>query len=142
MPPCALPHCATCTANVTSGAPPVTAAQELLGAGTGFGNIVMITLMQQWAPAALLGRIMGVMMLASMGTFPISVALSGVLVRVLGPTPFFPVAGAVLTVAILCALSQREIRDFGTDVATPAEPAEPARPARPAARGEPAAKSV
>jgi MFS family permease len=119
------------------GLPGAAAAALVLGAGTGFGNIVMITLMQQWAPAALLGRIMGVMMLASMGTFPISVALSGVLVRVLGPIPFFPVAGAVLAVAILGALSQREIRDFGTDAATPAEPA---LPARPAAQGEPAAK--
>jgi MFS family permease len=121
------------------GLPGAGAAALVVGAGTGFGNIVMITLLQQWAPPALLGRIMGVMMLASMGTFPISVALSGVLVRILGPIPFFPVAGAVLAVAILGALSQREIRDFGTDAATPAEPA---RPAEPAALNEPAAKPV
>jgi predicted MFS family arabinose efflux permease len=96
------------------------AATLVFGACTGFGNIVMITLVQQWAPAAMLGRIMGVVMLASMGTFPVSVALSGVLVRSFGPVPFFPVAGAALAVAILGALSQREIRDFGTDAATPA----------------------
>jgi predicted MFS family arabinose efflux permease len=105
------------------GLPGAAAATLVLGAGTGFGNIVMITLLQQWAPAALLGRIMGVVMLASMGTFPVSVALSGVLVRSLGPTPFFPVAGAALAVAILGALTQREIRDFGTDAALPASPA-------------------
>ena len=99
------------------------AATLVFGACTGFGNIVMITLVQQWAPAALLGRIMGVVMLASMGTFPVSVALSGVLVRSLGPTPFFPVAGATLAVAILGALTQREIRDFGTDAVLPADPA-------------------
>lgn len=96
------------------------AATLVFGACTGFGNIVMITLVQQWAPAAMLGRIMGVVMLASMGTFPVSVALSGVLVRSFGPIPFFPVAGAALAVAILGALSQREIRDFGTGAATPA----------------------
>jgi predicted MFS family arabinose efflux permease len=99
------------------------AATLVFGACTGFGNIVMITLLQQWAPAALLGRIMGVVMLASMGTFPVSVALTGVLVRSFGPTPFFPVAGAVLAVAILGALTQREIRDFGTDAALLAQPA-------------------
>jgi predicted MFS family arabinose efflux permease len=99
------------------------AATLVFGACTGFGNIVMITLVQQWAPAQMLGRIMGVVMLASMGTFPVSVALSGVLVRSFGPTPFFPVAGAALAVAILGALSQREIRDFGTE-AGPALPVE------------------
>jgi predicted MFS family arabinose efflux permease len=107
------------------GLPGAAAATLVLGAGTGFGNIVMITLLQQWAPAQLLGRIMGVVMLASMGTFPVSVALSGVLVRALGPTPFFPVAGAALAVAILGALTQREIRDFGTEAAPPARPALP-----------------
>jgi len=105
------------------GLPGAAAATLVFGACTGFGNIVMITLLQQWAPAALLGRIMGVVMLASMGTFPVSVALSGVLVRSLGPTPFFPVAGAALAIAILGALTQREIRDFGTDTALPAKPA-------------------
>jgi len=32
----------------------------------------------------------------------------------LGPAPFFPVAGAVVAVAILGALSRAEFRDFGT----------------------------
>ena len=105
------------------------AATLVFGACTGFGNIVMITLVQQWAPAAMLGRIMGVVMLASMGTFPVSVALSGVLVRSFGPVPFFPVAGAALAVAILGALSQREIRDFGTEAAPPAGSAPAAGPA-------------
>jgi predicted MFS family arabinose efflux permease len=115
-----------CLVPFLGGLPGAAAATLVLGAGTGFGNIVMITLLQQWAPAQLLGRIMGVVMLASMGTFPVSVALSGVLVRALGPTPFFPVAGAALAVAILGALTQREIRDFGTDAAQPARPALPA----------------
>jgi MFS family permease len=119
------------------GLPGAAAATVVFGACTGFGNIVMITLLQQWAPAMLLGRIMGLVMLASMGTFPASVALSGVLVRSLGPTPFFPVAGAALAIAILGALTQREIRDFGTDAALPAEPA-PA--AESPARDESAAK--
>jgi predicted MFS family arabinose efflux permease len=114
-----------CLVPFLGGLPGAAAAIVVLGAGNGFGNIIMITLLQQWAPPAMLGRIMGVVMLASMGTFPVSVVLSGVLVRAIGPIPFFPVAGAVLAVAILGALTQREIRDFGTAAAEPAEPQAP-----------------
>jgi MFS family permease len=79
-----------------------------------FGNILMITLLQQWAPARLLGRIMSLIMLAAMGTFPASVAVAGVLIHHFGPEVFFPVAGIVLVVTVLAALTQRSIRDFGT----------------------------
>jgi predicted MFS family arabinose efflux permease len=114
---------AICLVPFLGGLPGAAAATLVFGAATGFGNIVMITLLQQWAPAALLGRIMSVVMLASMGTFPVSVAVSGVLVRAFGPVPFFPVAGAVLAVAILGALTQREVRDFGVTAAPAAEQA-------------------
>jgi hypothetical protein len=56
---------------------------------------------------------MSVVMLAGFGSFPLSVAVSGVLVRHLGPSPFFPVAAAFVAVSILSAFSQREFRDFG-----------------------------
>ena len=55
-------------------------------------------------------------MLAAMGTYPISVALTGAAVRSFGPAPFFPIAGAVLAAAILAALTQRVIRSFGAAV--------------------------
>ena len=106
-----------CLVPFLGGLPGAAAATLVLGAASGFGNIVMITLVQQWAPAALLGRVMGVVMLASMGTFPVSVAAAGFLVRAFGPVPFFPVAGAVLAVAILGALIQREVREFGVTAA-------------------------
>jgi len=91
------------------------AAGAILAAGicNGFGNIVLITLLQQWAPERLLGRVMSLVMLAGFGSFPASVAVAGVLLRSLGPDPFFPVAGAVLGIAILLGLTQREMRDFG-----------------------------
>ena len=90
------------------------AAILVFGAVNGFGNIVLITLLQQWAPAHLLGRVMSLVMLAGIGSFPASVAISGVLVHRLGPSPFFPVAGVVLAITILGALTQREMRDFGS----------------------------
>jgi MFS family permease len=89
-------------------------ATFVLGGCNGLGNVIFVTLVQRWAPPRLLGRVMSVVMLAGLGSFPLSVAVSGVLVRHLGPAPFFPVAGGVVAAAILGALSQSEFRDLGT----------------------------
>jgi MFS family permease len=102
------------------GLPGAAAAMLVLGACNGLGNVIVITLMQQWAPPRLLGRVMSVVMLCGMGSFPLSVAVSGVLVRHLGPSPFFPVAGALVAVALLGALTQTEFRDLGTARTQPA----------------------
>jgi MFS family permease len=101
------------------GLPGAAAATFVLGACNGMGNVVFLTLVQRWAPPRLLGRVMSVIMLAGLGSFPLSVAVSGVLVHRLGPSPFFPVAAATVAIAVLGAMSQREFRDFGS-----AEPAE------------------
>ena len=90
------------------------AATFVLGASNGFGNTVFFTLLQRWAPPGILGRVMSLVMLAALGTFPLSVAVSGVLVRQLGPSLFFPVAGAMIAVAIIGAASQSEFRYFGS----------------------------
>jgi hypothetical protein len=58
------------------------------------------------------------LMLCAFGSFPLSVAVSGVLVRHLGPVPFFPLAGALVAVAMLFGLTQREFRTFGAVDAT------------------------
>jgi predicted MFS family arabinose efflux permease len=84
------------------------------GALNGFGNVTTITAFQRWAPPAMLGRLMGVLLLASFGAFPISVALAAVAVQHFGPAPLFPFAGAALAAAILFGLTQRRWRDFGT----------------------------
>lgn len=111
------------------GLPGAAAAVLLFGAGTGFANIVFITALQKWTPAQLLGRVMSLVMLASLGSFPISVAVTGQLVGHLGPAPFFPIAGALLGLAILGALTQRIFRQFGTSepVNHAAMPAKPGR---------------
>jgi len=89
------------------------AAVLLFGVCNGFANIVFITALQKWTPARLLGRVMSLIMLASLGTFPLSVAATGLLVGHLGPAPFFPVAGALLGLAIIGALTQPTFRRFG-----------------------------
>ena len=95
------------------GLPGAAAAALVFGAAGYFGNVVVVTLLQQWAPRYLLGRVMSLVMLASIGAFPASVALSGVIVRHIGPAPFFPAAGAILVLAVLLAATIREFRDFG-----------------------------
>jgi hypothetical protein len=90
------------------------------GATNGLGNVIVLTVTQKWAPPALLGRLMSAIMLCAFGSFPLSVAISGVLVRHIGPSLFFPIAGGVVAVAILGGLTQREFREFGA--AGPREP--------------------
>jgi hypothetical protein len=93
----------------------------LTGVCNGLGNVIFLTAMQRWVSPALLGRVMGTLMLCSFGSFPLSVAVSGVLVRHLGPVPFFPVAGGLVAVAMLFGLTQREFRTFGApEVVVPA----------------------
>ena len=83
------------------------------GAANGLGNVTFLTVLQKWAPPALLGRVMSAIMLCAFGSYPLSVAISGVLVRHIGPSLFFPAAGGLVAVAILGGLTQREFREFG-----------------------------
>src|SRR6185437_14130469 len=85
----------------------------LAGFCNGLGNVTFLTVLQKWVPTGMLGRVMGALMLCAFGTFPLSVAVTGVLVRHLGPVPFFPVAGALVAAAVLFGLTQREFRTFG-----------------------------
>lgn len=90
------------------------AALFVFGGTQGFGNVIFFTAGQRWTPPYVLGRVMGLMMLCLFGTYPLSVALAGILVHHLGPTLFFLIAGAVTGAAYLGGLSQREYRDFGS----------------------------
>jgi hypothetical protein len=83
------------------------------GAANGLGNVTVLTVLQKWTPPALLGRVMSAVMLCAFGSFPLSVAISGVLVRHIGPSLFFPVAGGLVALAILGGLTQREFRELG-----------------------------
>ena len=83
------------------------------GACNGLANVIFLTALQKWVSPGLLGRVMGTLLLCAFGTFPLSVAVAGVLVRHLGPALFFPVAGGLVAVAMLGGLTQREFRDFG-----------------------------
>jgi hypothetical protein len=89
------------------------AALLLLGICNGLGNVLFFTMAQRSIPPAILSRVLSMIMLCTTGTFPLSVAVTGILVRHVGTTPFFPIAGAFLIIAILGGNTQRAFRDFG-----------------------------
>lgn len=101
------------------GLPGACAAILVLAVCITYGDIILITLLQQWAPPDLLGRVMSMIMLASMGSFPVSVAVTGFLVSKFGPQPFFPAGAVVLMLAVIVALCRPEIRTLGTKAARP-----------------------
>jgi len=100
------------------GLPGAVTAILLAGLCNGFGNIVLYTLIQQNAPSQSLGRVMSLLTLAAMGTYPISVWLSGLLIKHLNAVAFFPIAGIALGLAVLAALCRREMREFGATTST------------------------
>ncbi len=89
------------------------AALLVAGASSGLGNVTLLTVVQKWASPALLGRLMGAVILCAFGSFPLSVAVSGVLVKHLGPAVFFPIAGGLVAATMLGGLTQRDFRRFG-----------------------------
>ncbi|MGW6687043.1 MFS transporter [Streptomyces sp. NPDC054961] len=111
---------------------------------SGWQNIVAVTMLQVWTPPALIGRVMSLVMLAVMGTFPISVAVAGFGVRHLGAAPFFPVAGAAISLAVLGALTQKAFRGYrtGSEYGSDAGSGPPAPKTTPAAVTTPAAETV
>jgi MFS family permease len=95
------------------GLPGAAAAMLVFGVALGFDGVLSITLLQEWAPEGMLGRVMGVILLAGTVSFPVSTAVAGLLARHFGPSAVFPIAGALLAAAMLGGLSQREFRSFG-----------------------------
>lgn len=82
----------------------------LMGITNSITNVLFITLVQQTLPRTQLGRVMGVIMFASFGSYPLSVLLAGILVAHTGPAIMFPVSAAFLAAGALFGLSRREIR--------------------------------
>jgi MFS family permease len=83
-----------------------------VGAAGGLGGVIFFTTVQRHIPSAILGRVMGVIMMCAMGAFPLSVLVTGILVRHLGTTPFFPIAGIILAVSVAAGNTSREFRSF------------------------------
>src|SRR6202020_1726761 len=83
------------------GLPGVAAGMAVFGLAIGVDQVVSVTLIQRWAPPAMLGRVWGLLILATTAAFPLATFAAGLLTGHLGPTPVFPIAGALLALAIL-----------------------------------------
>jgi predicted MFS family arabinose efflux permease len=96
----------------TDGLTGATISIALWGIANAMSNVLLITLLQQKMPRALLGRIMGAFMFANFGLYPLSVAVGGLVVDRFGPAILFPITGAMMFGAILYGIFQRELRDL------------------------------
>jgi DHA3 family tetracycline resistance protein-like MFS transporter len=86
-------------------------ALAIAGAAGTASTILAVTLVQQTTPAHLLGRVMGAIMFAGLGLFPLSVVLAGMVVDRFGAPAIFWVCGAMLLASFAFGLFQRDIRE-------------------------------
>jgi len=89
-----------------------TLSMAAMGVCNSVSNVLFLTIIQQYFPRHLLGRIMGLFLFASFGSYPLSVALAGFVTERFGPVILFPVCGAALFLAIMFGLSRRELREL------------------------------
>jgi hypothetical protein len=81
-----------------------------MGVCNGLGNVSSETIIQQYVPRPLMGRIMGAFAFANYGLFPISVALAGFALTVIGPAMLITAAGLLTLVVIGVVLVPPDIR--------------------------------
>ncbi|GAB4534922.1 MAG: MFS transporter [Anaerolineae bacterium] len=95
-------------------APNVVLASVVIGAmglASGFVNVVFMAWLQRRTDPQMLGRVMSLVMLASLGLAPLSYALAGALAD-LHATIMFVAAGAIVLVASLFAIASRPVRSI------------------------------
>ncbi|UCG53995.1 MAG: MFS transporter [Dehalococcoidia bacterium] len=82
-----------------------------MGVGVGIFNILLISWFQAEAPSRMIGRIMSLLMFASVGVMPFSFAISGMLVDIFAPI-MFAVAGGITLLACLYLYTVHAIRQI------------------------------
>jgi predicted MFS family arabinose efflux permease len=97
-------------------------AAVAFGLANAVGELIIVTALQRSFPPAFLGRIMGLVMLASAGAFPVSVALTTAVVHAAGAAAAFPLAGALTAAAIIYGLSRKAFRGFAAEPARQVTP--------------------
>jgi MFS family permease len=83
----------------------------IMGGSAGFLNVQLIAWFQQRVERAMLGRVMSVLMFASLGLMPLSLAVAGVVV-VWSLSGMFAGAGALVLLVTLAAALRREVREI------------------------------
>lgn len=75
-------------------------------------TVLLFTAIQLNIPSHLMGRVMGLLMFSSVGMYPLSVALAGVLSNQFGPALLFPFGGLLLGLVMLFGMTQRVLREI------------------------------
>lgn len=78
----------------------------------GLINVIYFTLIQEMFPRHFMGRIWSIVMFATFGLYPISVALGGFVTTRFGAGFMFLASGIALTVAAVIGLLNRELREI------------------------------
>jgi MFS family permease len=90
----------------------VTLIALLIGLGVGFVNVTVVSWVQQRTETAMLGRVMSIMMLGSVGLAPLSLVVTGVLIDV-QPTLVYLGAGGIILATVAIAVATRADRVLG-----------------------------
>jgi MFS family permease len=99
------------------GLPGAIVAAVVLGVCNGFSTVLALTVLQRWAPPHLLATVMAVILIAGVGVFPLSAAVTGILVHHVGPSVFFPLAGLTLAVTLVIGFASAQVRNLGSEAA-------------------------
>jgi MFS family permease len=83
----------------------------VMSASAGFLNVHLLAWFQQRVDRAMLGRVMSVIMFASLGLMPLSLAAAGVAIQ-WNMRSMFVAAGALVVVVTLLAALQRPVREI------------------------------
>jgi MFS family permease len=81
----------------------------LIGASSGFSNLLLLTWLQRRIAKDMLGRVMSIVMLSSMGLMPIAAAVGG-FVAEYNLSLLFAVSGGLLVVTVVVSLLNRQVR--------------------------------
>lgn len=81
----------------------------VMGAANGYVVIIFITWLQERTPQHMLGRVMSLLMFASVGLIPVSTALTGMFIN-WNATALFVGAGAAMTIIVLLTLTSPTMR--------------------------------
>ena len=92
--------------------PPALIICLFIGVGLGFSNLLTLTWVQRRVPGTLMGRVMSLMMLGSLGLVPVSIFLAGIVVQV-NLSGLLIFGGIGMMVLCLGSLASVHIRRMG-----------------------------
>lgn len=84
----------------------------VMGLSNGYVVILFIAWLQRNTPSAMLGRMMSLLMFSEAGLLPVSMAITGALVR-LSPAWLFVASGGLMMLLVLLSILNPALRDMG-----------------------------